>query len=158
MNNSELRTSSYKKQPAFDRLLAESDISSLRFLSVNYDNKLDYFKKNNSLDESDNLREYRFLQQRKKMIDEELTTRIMNHSATLTELDPPEFDSTNNIVYDGYNDSYSTVAFNENEDGYIIYEEDYECSNVDDFFNEDEEDNEKKSRKDIYKDWNYTNG
>ena len=149
-----LRTSSYKKQNAYDRLIADCIISSLRFLSDKYQKDLNNYKENYDLEEKDNWIEYKRMQERKKMIDEELTVRIMNKNASPTSY-YSEFDSTTGTVFinDEINNNHTmkTVDFNEDEDGYIITDEDGYSEEVDSFYNLDY----KRKRKDVYREWKY---
>jgi len=151
-----MRTSSYQAQKAYDRMLADCDISSLRFLSSEYDKRLDRYKESHDLNNSEFWREYRNMQQRKKMIDNELSARIMNKSA-ISDTYITEFDSTKNIVYgnDGDND-IQYVAFNEDEDGYVITDlEGLNRLELDEFDDDIEKPKKELARKDIYKEWSY---
>lgn len=157
-----LRTSSYKKQNAYDRLLANSKISSLIFLSDKYDKDLNRYKKDHDLEIKENWVEYKRMQERKKMIDEELTIRIMNMNASTTSRYQPEFDSIKNVVYKNgeTNTKYSTknVAFDEDENEYIICSDDGYITEVVPLNIVDDDNNieyNKRDRKDIYKDWEY---
>lgn len=151
MNDKTKRTSSYKAQKSYDRMLADCNISSLRFLSEKYDKELDNYKEQNDITQKENFREYRNIQQRKKMIDEELTVRLMNESATTTK-STTYFDSNTGLIYGEYSgDILGTADFDENE----------ECINVRNFdgdivlkYNEPQP-NQKKKRKDIYEGWEY---
>ena len=150
MSDKELRTSSYRGQEAYDRMLADCSISSLRFLSEKYEDDLYRYRKNHDLDNKEFYREYRDMQQRKKMIDEELTTRIMNESATKTKSNT-YFDSTTGHIIDEHTGSIlGTADFDEDEeyvsvrdfDGNIINQYNKPCKPI-------------RKRKDIYDDWEY---
>jgi hypothetical protein len=71
------RTQGATHQWEYDNLLSELDISSLRFLSHKYNKDLSYFRNNNNLRDNTNAQLYLEMQQRKKMIDEELQNREM---------------------------------------------------------------------------------
>jgi len=157
--NKYTKTSSYRHDKDYDDLVSNCDISSLRFLSEHYDDKLDIYKHTHNLDNREYWREYKNIQRRKKIIDEELSVRIMNQSAISTRY-ITEFDSMNNILYknDDTNIQEDTryVAFNENENGYKLYDNDDNI--IDEFIVSEDDDNivkKKKSRKEIYKDWDY---
>ncbi len=131
------RTSSYNGDKAYDRMLSECDVSSLRFLSNKYSTDLYDYKMTHNLDSIDEWRQYKDLQLKKKMIDEELSIRIMNDSASLN-INTIEFDSTTNTIYDPENYKTYNAAFNELENGMIVYDDEYEtCETVATFFNED---------------------
>jgi hypothetical protein len=84
---SETRTSSAESQWSYDNLLADLDISSLRFLSQKYNKDLVYFRIHNNLNDQDNAQLYKEMQQRKKMIDEELENRDIWNSVIDYEID-----------------------------------------------------------------------
>lgn len=71
------KTGGAKHQWEYDILLSELDISSLRFLSEKYNKDLKYFRNNNNLYDNSNSQLYLEMQQRKKMIDEEIHNRKM---------------------------------------------------------------------------------
>lgn len=73
----DIRTSGFKSQNEYDVLLSNLDISSLRFLSWKYNRDLIYFKANYNINEQINAQSYKKIQQRKKMIDEEIYNRKM---------------------------------------------------------------------------------
>lgn len=98
MQDDKIRTSSYQAQKAYDRMISDCDISSLRFLSEKYESDLDRYKQEHSLEDKSNWREYKNMQQRKKMIDEELTVRLMNQSATITK-GSTYFDSDTGLIF-----------------------------------------------------------
>jgi len=148
-DDKELRTSSYRGQEAYDRMLAECSISSLRFLSDKYDKQLDEFKERNNLNDSENWREYKDLQQRKKMIDEELTTRLMNESATITT-PKTHFDSTTGLIYDEYTgDIIGSADIDEDEE--VLYVRDFDGEVTNEYGPGTED------RKERYKRWDYWN-
>jgi len=64
-----------KSQYRFDRLLSELDISSLRFLRHKYLQDISYYRHSHDLNVQDYAQEYKELQQRLKMITEELKLR-----------------------------------------------------------------------------------
>ena len=154
------RTSSYRDDRQYDVVVSECDISSLRFLSEYYEDKLEEYKQIHNLSNREYWRVYKSLQRRKKMIDEELSVRIMNDSATITSI-VPEFDSTQNIIYDNHEDTSSPdsikyISFDEDENGYIVSNKEGEV--IDQFTIRDKElvdDYVPKSKKELYKDWDY---
>jgi len=142
------RTSSYKAQKAYDRLLSECTISSLRFLSEKYENELDYFKKNNDLNIQENWRAYKDKQQLKKMIDEELTVRIMNASATKSNYYSSYFDSdTGQIIDESGGNILGVAEFDEYEENVTIRNYEGDITNI---YGEG-----KRKRKEVYDEWEY---
>jgi hypothetical protein len=71
----ELRTKGAFSQLDYDSLVADLDISSLRFLAQKYAKDLHYFRSHNDLNDQDNAQSYKEMQQRKKMIEDELEFR-----------------------------------------------------------------------------------
>ena len=70
-----IRSKSWKSQPDFDNLIRDIDISSLRFLKSKYKKDITYYKRHTDLSDEVNLREFKGMQQRLKMISEELERR-----------------------------------------------------------------------------------
>jgi hypothetical protein len=70
-----IRTTGAKHQWQYDNLLSDLDITSLKFLSWKYNNDLRYFPSHNNLNDQENAQSYKEIQQRKKMIDEEIRHR-----------------------------------------------------------------------------------
>jgi len=71
----DIRTTSAERQWQFDNVLADTDISGLKFLKNKYkDNLAEYFL-THDLNNPESLSEYQEMQQRYKMINEELKTR-----------------------------------------------------------------------------------
>ena len=153
-----IRTSSYEAQKSYDRMLADCSISSLRFLSDKYEKDLDKYKELHNLDKIEYWQEYKNMQQRKKMIDEELTVRIMNQNASKSMYET-EFDSTTGTLYinDEMNNKHITmnVAFNEDEDRYVSCDENDYVSEYDNVIEEDDIEDKPKTRKEIYDGWKY---
>lgn len=70
-----LRSKSWKRQPEYDKLLADTDPSGLKFLKLKYEKDLNSYLLYNDLNNPDNFSEYKEMQQRYKMICEELERR-----------------------------------------------------------------------------------
>ena len=68
-------TSGRNSQYMFDKLLSELDISSLRFLKQKYIRDLNDFRKEHNLSVQANAQAYKEIQQRLKMITEEIRFR-----------------------------------------------------------------------------------
>lgn len=71
----ERMTSGRKSQYRFDKLLSELDISSLRFLRHKYLQDISHFRQEHNLNVQEYAQTYKELQQRLKMISEELKLR-----------------------------------------------------------------------------------
>ena len=72
-----IRTTPAERQWEYDNFLSELDPSSLAFLSWKYNDDLVYFRIHNNLNDQENAQFYKEMQQRKKMIDEEIHNRKM---------------------------------------------------------------------------------
>ena len=70
-----IMTAGADSQRGYDNLLSDLDISSLRFLAQKYAKDLHYFRSHHDLNEQENAQSYKEMQQRKKMIEEELSFR-----------------------------------------------------------------------------------
>lgn len=81
-----IRTSGFKSQNEYDVLLSDLDISSLKFLAHKYAKDLKYFRSHNNLNDQENAQAYKEMQQRYKMIDEELSFREAMHSYDESEV------------------------------------------------------------------------
>lgn len=64
-----------KSQYRYDKFISELDLSSLRFLRHKYINDLSEYRRQNNLNNSKNAQEYKMMQQRLKMINEEIKLR-----------------------------------------------------------------------------------
>jgi len=147
------RTSSYRGQEAYDRFVSNCDISSLRFLSEKYEDELDYFKKNNDLSIPENFRVYKDKQQIKKIIDEELTKRLMDESATITNNTKTYFDSEMGQVIDEVTGEIVAVAeFDENEEYVTVRNFDGDIINQ---YDGGELKEKERTRKEVYDGWEY---
>jgi len=72
---SDLKTSKRGRQYQFDEMISDTDISGLTYLGSLYDNRLKEYKMTHDLNNPDYFNEYQSLQERRKMISEELKTR-----------------------------------------------------------------------------------
>ena len=108
------RTSGYRSQNEFDNLLADLDGSSLRFLSSKYNKDLVYFKVHHNINEQENAQEYKEIQQRKKMIEQELGNR-KKYGTLIGITQDFKFDSETGFVTDLDNHIVQQLAYNETE-------------------------------------------
>ena len=72
----DLKTQSARRQYGFDQILEEEDVSGLRFLKHNYRDKLNDYRNSHDLNNQIYAQEYKEMQQRYKMISEELSNRV----------------------------------------------------------------------------------
>lgn len=70
-----IRSKSWMSQPEFDNLIRDIDISSLRFLKWKYKDDIQHMKNSLNLNDSENMHMYKQMEQRYKMISEELRKR-----------------------------------------------------------------------------------
>jgi len=141
------RTSGWKSQNKFDNLLADLSVSSLRYLMHSYDKKIKDFGNHYDLHDESKMQEYQELLQRRKMLSEEYNYRITNK----THVDKPYFDHDTGSVIDPEKGYLYSIAFNEDETDYV-----YNYDKTDNYINdEDCIKVKRKSRSEIYKDWNY---
>jgi hypothetical protein len=158
------RTRSWKGNPDFDKFLGEMDISSLRFTVENKRKNIAYYKNILDMTKAKNQQMVNELQDEYDMAYDELVHREMDVAATVDKNE--QFDSQTGCVIDEDGNVTSYVAFNEEEDGYVTfgqstnttetYEDEEIVDDVDEFFKEPER--KVRSRKDVYKDWDYTKG
>ena len=101
----DIRTNSAESQWQFDSLLADTDISGLKFLKIKYkDNLIDYTM-SHDLNNPEYLSEYQKIQQRYKMINEELKNRYeLLETETLYSRD----------IH--FNDNYDVISKDDNGD------------------------------------------
>lgn len=70
-----LRSKSWMSQPQFDNLIRDIDVSSLRFLKLKYKDEIRNLKQTTDLGISENMYKYKQMEQRFKMVSEELKRR-----------------------------------------------------------------------------------
>jgi len=110
-----LRTSGYRSQNAYDNLLADLDNSSLKFLSSKYNRDLSYYRMHNDLNDQTCAQEYKEMQQRKKMIDQEIKNR-KRFGNNITGLSKEvRFNAETGCVIDSDNNVLEELAYNETE-------------------------------------------
>jgi len=97
-----IRSKSWESQPEFDNLIRDIDISSLRFLRNKYIKDIRYFKKSNDLSIKENIHEYKQMQQRLKMISEELERRY--HDTILLDDKDIHFSQNHNYIIESSKD------------------------------------------------------
>ncbi len=84
-----IRSKSWKSQPAYDVFLSDTDMSGLRFLKTKYERDLWDYQLDHDLNNPKNFEEYKEIQQRYKMICEELEKRY--HDTLLLDEDDVHF-------------------------------------------------------------------
>ena len=120
------RTRGWLSQPEFDNLLADLDVSSLRFLKHGYNKQIRDFGYHKDLHDEENAKEYQRLLQRKRMITEELEHREMDLMATPKYFEGDTyFDSETGLVINTERGPLYSIAFNEDETDYV-YDKDTE--------------------------------
>lgn len=153
------RTSGWETQPDYDNILADLDVSSLVFLKNKlYPSRLREFRNTHDLNEPENQKKYKLMQQRVVMIGEELYNRVGNIYASKTyQHQSDRFDNQTGIVLDKYGNVKYGIAFNEDEDDYIYDHTNNTTSHPTLNSKDDEEYTYKKfhTKKGIYEDWNY---
>jgi len=110
-----LRTSGYRSQNGFDNLLAELDNSSLKFLSSKYNRDLVYYRIHHNLNDQTYAQEYKEMQQRKSMVDQEIKNRKRYGTAITGSYNEVRFNSETGCVIDSDNNVLEELAYNETE-------------------------------------------
>jgi hypothetical protein len=153
LNEMNLRTSSYRGKESYDRFLSTCNISSLRALSDKYNKELYRYKKDNDINNPLNWREYKDKQQIKKMVDEELFSRIMNKYASSKYLEL-YYDSLTGCVVDYNKGAIGFADYNVDETAIVV--RDIEGS-IEYEYDGSEYENERRprDRKQVYEDWDY---
>ena len=150
-----VRTSGRFNQPKFDRVIAELDISSLRFLKQKYNEDIKEFSRHYDLNNSEYHHEYKLILQRKNMIDEEYEFRL--GTANIEFKKEEHFDTENGIVYDESGKELYAIAYSEEEDDMVYTNLNATCSS--ECRTDDETDYELYEpidRKAKYAKWDYT--
>jgi len=116
-----IRTKSWQSQPEFDNIISDLDVSSLCQLRNIYNKEIKNFPNNFDLNHPDHFHYYKEIQQKYKMVSEELNHRMMDIYASESYQDRKEFFNPNTgiVMDENYNILYS-VAFTEDEDD-IVY-------------------------------------
>lgn len=155
------RTDGHTSQPEFDNLLADLDISSLKFLNHKYKKEIRLFPSQFDLNEERNQKEYQRMLQRKHMISEELDLRMHDIMASPSYQDRGElFDPETGLVLDEYGDYKYAIAYKENIDS-PVYESfddaDEDLGDPEDGFHYEYyiPRDRKSARKIVYENWNY---
>ncbi len=105
----DLKTKGMHHQYQFDSLISDTDISGLKFLKEKYKNDLNYFRHTHDLNELEKFSEYREMQQRFKMINEELFNRYEYlENSSLAKRDTH------------FNENYDIVSKEDNEEIKVI--------------------------------------
>jgi len=148
------RTKSWQRQPNFDINLADITISGLQFLVIKYEMQLDNYYSTHNFDTDDEVTEFKEIQQRYKMINDELEKRVFDTWASPTYYGQNKyyFDANTGLVSDEVGNWKYTIDFNEDETGYIT--KDLEGCVIDYTFI-DEIVDYKLTREDIYRGWDY---
>ena len=160
-------TSGKRSQYDYDLLLSELDVSSLNFLKDTlYPKKLKEYRDNHDINEEEYFNEYKKIQQRYVMINEEVNNRVHSNQTNSDKRSRYDFfDSETGLLLGEGNVIRYSISFNEYENHYCYDNED--CNNDYDIIctNHNFVTNNKvrgqylsideRTRKDIYKDWNY---
>jgi hypothetical protein len=143
----EIRTSSYNKNTKWDGHISHHTLNELIYSSHRIGKELANIRMSGNLNDKDIYREYRNLQRQKKMLDEDIDTRLKLNQGTTTTFDKDTFfDSSTGIVYDNR-------YFSENQEiEYVYFEKD---EDIEDRNNLNIKWDTNKTRKEIYEDWTY---
>ena len=148
------KTKSWQSQPEFDKFIGDLDISSLRALAQKRQKDIRYFRNNNDLNIPENQEKNKNLEQQIKMISDELAHREMDRHATISY--EQRYDSETGAVLDSDGQVLYCIDFNEDEDVYIVnYRQVTNIYEEDDY---DEPVERKRTRKEIYENWDYVTG
>jgi hypothetical protein len=116
------RTSGWRSQPLFDKILSDLDVSSLRFLKSDYNKKIRDFGNHGDLHNEDNVKQYQILLQKKRMVTEELENRKRDIDAIPKYLEGETYyDSDSGLVINTEKGPLYGIAFNEDETGYVYH-------------------------------------
>ena len=152
------RTKGYKSQKEYDIEISDFDMSSLRFLKFKYKKDLLDFHNHFDLNDPECYNEYTRLQQRYKMINEELHHRSLDIYASPSYQDRGEYlDTDTSLLIDKYGEIICEVSYDEDYN-HIMYDGEEVQSLREDFIEDKEDDYimyTSPERKDIYRDWNY---
>jgi hypothetical protein len=149
------KTKSWKSQPKFDEELSRCSISGLRFWKDYFKKKIEDFKANHEFKDEHEIEDLRIIQQKYKMVNEELQHREFDQLASPTFVglyNNNEFDSNTGIVTDDNGYPKYSIDFNENESSYVIRDPEGSVIEYTDTYYK-----VPRKRKDIYEDWDYYN-
>jgi len=173
------RTSGWRSQPLFDKILSDLDISSLRYLKRDYNKKIRDYGNFKDLHDEGNIKDYQILLQKKRMITEELEHRERDIDAIPKYLEGETYyDSNSGLVINTEKGPIYGIAFDKDESKYIYHYIDGETTIEDENIKEYEENIDKedisiipikegnkivgykvkesnRELKDIYREWNY---
>jgi len=110
------RTSSWKSQPGFDKILADLKVSGLIFLRDLYNKEIRDFPNHFDLEDEVCQREYLAKIRRHHMINDELRSRHEYYEPDLV------IDHETSCIYDADNQKIYSVYFNENESRILVDE------------------------------------
>jgi len=148
------RTKSWKSQPGYDLELGDMSISSLRALIDIKVKQLNDYKNTHDLSIPEHQREFQDRQQQLKMASDELVHRRMDDDATVSN--ETRFDPESGLVLNSDGKVLYSIDFNENEDSFIIHKEEY---SVTEYYEDDGDiDRKPRTRKEVYKNWDYIKG
>ena len=161
-SNKDLQTKGYHSQPKFDSMISNLDVSSLKFLNHKYKVDIRHFREIFDLGDVDNQQQYQEMLQRKKMIQEELDTKIMNIYSSQSYQDRKDyFDIETGMVIDINSKVLYEVAYaDENCSGMVYLLENDMMIKLLEEDNDNNETNylmyESSSRNEQYVKWDYT--
>lgn len=107
-----IRTKGYRSQNDYDNFISDLTENELVVLNNKYNRDLIYYRIHQDLNIQENAQEYKEMQQRKKMLDEEIKKRKMFRTPTSSSL---WFNIENGTVLDSNNNVVEKIAFNSDE-------------------------------------------
>jgi len=148
------KTRSAAGERDFDKLLAELKVSGLEFLEYKYIKDIAYYKKTHDLNNPEYAQEYKEKKRRLKMIQNEKENRLRMGNYLYVGKDKYSFDSNSGVVYDGEGNVVRTIDYNEDYSDFVIRDKEGAsvASEIDETNDEEER---KRTRREIYKDWEY---
>jgi hypothetical protein len=108
-----LPTKGQYSQPIFETLISDLKEDELQFMSQRYNKELLYFREYNDMNKPKSQKEYQEMQQRKKMITEEIRNR-KQFKPSIPKEEIKFYADDGNIV-DSNNNITETIAYNYNE-------------------------------------------
>ena len=126
MSKQNIRTKGNTSQHDYDNLLADLDISSLRFLEGKYKRDIEEFKYNHNLDNKDHLGQYKDMQQRFNMIIDEIENREKFSESNDLYTRDTHFNNNDIVLLDSGKRKILRPSYSEDEESIEIVEVDEE--------------------------------
>jgi len=151
------RTNSWQRQPEFDNILGEISTSGLQFLQVKYEKQLHNYTSTHNVAEINEFEIYKEIQQRLKMINDEIYHRTTDSwaSPSYYNINKYTFDSTTGLVYDEW--GIPRYTFDLNEDESSLIQRDLEGAIVEEMDIPKESKIRKLNKRELYEHWDYYN-